>query len=438
MKNWRYTLIIIFLGLLGAISLFNQSNAPAQVLADAIPDNNLIVKVFFEDLETAQNIAISFEPLESDYEKGYLVLAVTQDELTQLKEAGLKTEVDQELTDFYAQLGSNQSSLMSIPGFACYRTVEETFATAQSIAATYPNLATWTDQGDSWELTQGLGGYDLQVLRLTNSAIPGPKPKIFLTSAIHAREYTTAELTTRLAENLVAGYGTDPDATWILDYHEIHFMLQTNPDGRKQAETGILWRKNTNQNYCSPTSNNRGADLNRNFPYNWGCCGGSSSNQCDTTYRGTGPASEPETQAVVNYIQANFVDNRGPGDNALAPLDTEGIYLDIHSSGRLLLWPWGHTSNPAPNGTQLQTLGRKLAYFNGHTPQQSIGLYPTDGTTTSFAYGEMGLAAFTYELGTQFFESCSYFENTLVPDNMPSLMYALKVVRTPYITPCWP
>ena len=119
-------------------------------------------------------------------------------------------------------------------------------------------------------------------------------------------------------------------------------------------------------------------------------------------------------------------------------LDTEGIYLDIHSSGRLLLWPWGHTSTSAPNGTQLQTLGRKLAFFNGHTPQQSIGLYPTDGTTTSFAYGEMGLAAFTYELGTEFFESCSYFENTLVPDNMPSLMYALKVVRTPYITPAGP
>jgi hypothetical protein len=278
----------------------------------------------------------------------------------------------------------------------------------------------------------------MQVLKLTNSAIPGPKPIIFITSAIHAREYTTAELTTRLAEFLVTNYGTDPDATWILDYHEVHFMLQTNPDGRKQAEAGILWRKNTNQNYCGATSNSRGADLNRNFPYNWGCCGGSSGSQCSETYRGASAASEPETQTVVNYIQSNFVDNRGPGDSALAPLDTQGIYLDIHSSGRLLLWPWGHTSTVAPNGPQLQTLGRKLAYFNGHTPQQSIGLYPTDGTTTSFAYGEMGLAAFTFELGTEFFESCSYFENTLIPDNMPALLYALKVVRAPYITPAGP
>jgi len=215
-------------------------------------------------------------------------------------------------------------------------------------------------------------------------------------------------------------------------------MLHTNPDGRKKAETGILWRKNTNQNYCGATSNNRGADLNRNFQFKWDCCGGSSSNQCSSTYHGAYAASEPETQAVQNYIFAQFTDQRGPNDNDPAPLDATGIYLDIHSSGRLVLWPWGWTSNPAPNATQLQTLGRKFAYFNGHSPEQSIGLYPTDGTTTSFAYGEMGLAAYTFELGTQFFESCTYFENTLIPDNMPALLYATKVPRTPYMTPAGP
>ena len=440
MKKWRLALTIAFITLLITIAQFGRTSEASPALAEPIPDGPIIVRAYFDDLETAQQIAISYEPLESNYEKGYLILALSEDELFQLRLAGIKVEVDDALTQTYAlpRVAPLGEAMQTIPGFACYRTVEETFTTAQDLATNHPNLATWTDQGDSWEKTQGLGGYDLQVLRLTNSTIPGPKPKIFITSAIHAREYTTAELTTRLAENLVNGYGTDPDATWILDYHEIHFMLQANPDGRKQAETGLSWRKNTNQNYCGATSNNRGADLNRNFPFNWGCCGGSSSNQCDATYRGASAASEPEAQAVVNYIQANFVDNRGPGENDPAPLNTEGIYLDIHSSGRLLLWPWGHTSNPAPNSTQLQTLGRKLAYFNGHTPQQSIGLYPTDGTTTSFAYGEMGLAAFTYELGTQFFESCSYFENTLVPDNMPSLMYALKVVREPYITPAGP
>ena len=144
--------------------------------------------------------------------------------------------------------------------------------------ADYPLLATWNDVGDSWEKVTpgGNPGYDLMVLKLTNSTIPGPKPKLFAMSSIHAREYTTAELNTRFAEHLVGNYGDDPDITWLLDYHEIHLMLQSNPDGRKHAETGISWRKNTNENYCSPTSPNRGADLNRNFEFQWGCCGGSS------------------------------------------------------------------------------------------------------------------------------------------------------------------
>ena len=123
------------------------------------------------------------------------------------------------------------------------------------------------------EKTAGLGGYDMMVLVLTNSAISGDKPKLFATAAIHAREYAGAPLCLHFAKYLIDNYGIDADATWILDYHEIHLMFHTNPDGRKQAETGLSWRKNTNQNYCGATSNNRGADLNRNFEYQWGCCG---------------------------------------------------------------------------------------------------------------------------------------------------------------------
>ena len=189
----------------------------------------------------------------------------------------------------------------------------------------------------------------------------------------------------------------------MLDHHEIHMMLVTaNPDGRKQAETGLLWRKNTHPNLdCGSSSTNRGVDLNRGFSFEWGCCGGSSTNGCNATYRGdqyifsTDPAiiveeeenAEPEAYAVMNYLRQNFNDNRPVpvGDvTTPAPLDTMGLYIDVHSSGRLILWPWGFTSNPSPNSTQLQTLGRKLAFFNGHEPKQSIGLYPTDGTTTSF------------------------------------------------------
>jgi carboxypeptidase T len=150
------------------------------------------------------------------------------------------------------------------------------------------------------------------------------------------------------------------------------------------------------------------------------------------------PASEPETQAVQNYMDTIFPDQRGPDLINPAPDGATGVYIDVHSYGRLVLWPWGFTSQPAPNGTQLQTLGRKFAYWDRYWPEQAIGLYPTDGTTDDYGYGELGVAAYTFENGTAFFQSCSYFENMLVPANIASMVYAAKVVRTPYMTPSGP
>lgn len=387
------------------------------------------------------NLAAWLEPWEVHHEQGYLVVGVTPDQIGLLQAAGFRLELDQKLTrqvNIPAQALPGQ--LSGIPGYPCYRTVEETFAAAQALAAAYPELVTLTDIGDSWEKVNsgGASGYDIQVLRITNSAVPGPKPKLFVMASIHAREYAPAELVTRFGEYLLANYNLDPDVTWLVDHHEIHLLLQSNPDGRKFAETGSPWRKNTNQNYCSPTSSYRGADLNRNFSFQWGCCGGSSTTQCADTYRGPIPASEPETQAVQGYVRAQFPDQRDDALTSPAPDNTTGVFLDIHSYGRLVLWPWGFTSTISPNGNSLQTLGRKFAYFNGYNPSQSIDLYATDGTTDDFAYGELGLAAFTFEVGDSFFESCTKFQNHVLPANLPALLYAAKIARAPYMTPLGP
>ncbi len=440
LKGFLFFGVLLVLIGLGSGHPWMSAKASADV-APWNPENRTFYRVYFENPDTAANIVISMNAVETKYEKGYIIVEVSgPGEYGQLVGTGLEfEEITDPLADKIALIReSAKAEVEGIPAYPCYRTVEETFATAAAIASTNPTLATWTDYGDSWEKTNGFGGYDMNVLKLTNSAVGGDKPKLFLTGAIHAREYTTAELVTRFAEYLVDNYGIDADATWLLDHHELHLMLQANPDGRKQAEAGWSWRKNTNQDYCGPTSSSRGADLNRNFPFKWDCCGGSSSSECSTTFHGAGPASEPETQAVRDYMMSIFPDQRGPNDSDAAPLDATGVYLDIHASGRLILWPWGWTPDPAPNAAGLATLGRKMGYFNGHTPKQGYGLYPTDGTTKLFGYGELGIPAYTVELGTQFFESCSYFENTLVPDNMPALLYTLKIVRTPYMTPSGP
>jgi carboxypeptidase T len=427
--------------LYGAEDVAPLGGQQAIVVTPPPADGPALVRVYYgADRDLYSGVLISFNVLETNHDQGYHVVQATPLELERLEKAGLRVEAEaaRTLDQYFQPRAALLDQTSAIPSYPCYRTVEETFATAQSIVDTYPTLANWSDQGDSWEKTDGQGGYDMMVLMLTNSAVPGAKPKLFATSALHAREYATAELMTRFAEYLVNNYGTDADATWLIDHHEIHLMLQTNPDGRKQAETGLSWRKNTNENYCSFWPNYRGADLNRNFEFNWGCCGGSSGSECDSTYRGPSPASEPETQAVQNYMLANFPDQRGPLDTDPAPDDATGLYLDIHAYGDLVLWPWGHTADLAPNATQLQTLGRKMAYWNNYEPKQALGLYPTDGTTDGFSYGDLGIASYCIELGTAFFESCSYFESTIVPDNMPTLIYAAKVVRTPYMTPAGP
>lgn len=182
------------------------------------------------------------------------------------------------------------------------------------MASQFPGIAEWLLVGQSWEKLNGQGGHDIGVLKLTNKAITGNKPKLFINSAIHAREYTTAPLVLDFARWLVNGYGTDADATWILDHHEVHLMLQTNPDGRKKAETGLSWRKNANQNYCGANSNNRGADLNRNFTFGWNSTNGqgSSGSACNDTYRGPSAGSEPEIQTLEAYVRSLWPDRRGP------------------------------------------------------------------------------------------------------------------------------
>ncbi len=433
----------LFSVLLVAVLAVTPRPSPAQE-PQIVNQETVVVRAYFDEPVKAIQYAAERAVWEVDFDKQFLIIDATPTQLRDLEQRGFRVEVDPDLTASVQRvITGDPTQLAGIPGYPCYRTVEETFDTALAIVAAHPDLAEWIDVGDSWEkVNPGQGfpgsGYDMMVLRLTNFNIdPTDKPKLFITSAIHAREYTPAELNTRFAEYLVDNYGIDADATWLLDHHDIHLMLQANPDGRKQAETGLLWRKNANNDYCSNT-NSRGADLNRNFVFQWGCCGGSSGSQCSETYRGASPGSEPETQAIINHMDAIFPDQRGPDLSDPAPADATGVYLDIHSYSELVLWPWGFTTTPAPNSTALQTLGRKFAYYNDYYPEQAIGLYPTDGTTDDHIYGELGVAGYTFELGTAFFQSCSTFENTILPDNMEALIYAAKVARTPYLTAAGP
>ena len=67
------------------------------------------------------------------------------------------------------------------------------------------------------------------------------------------------------------------------------------PDG---VELWIIESMNPDGQANQFRSNDNAVDLNRNFPYKWGPIGVPG----DSQYAGTGPASEPETQAITNFM----------------------------------------------------------------------------------------------------------------------------------------
>ena len=70
--------------------------------------------------------------------------------------------------------------------------------------------------------------------------------------------------------------GQDPALTNLVNTREIWVLPNVNPDGGEyDIESGFYqwWRKNRRPN----PGGSFGVDLNRNYGYRWGCCGGSSS-----------------------------------------------------------------------------------------------------------------------------------------------------------------
>ena len=424
--------------------------------AAAAQDELSFVTIRYRDPSQLKQVGAMFQHLIVDQATRTARVEANAAEIAQMRALGLQVTIDRNAT---ARIRSAERAMRtglfgtrSISGYACYRTVEETYTTMNQLASSKPALATVTNIGPSWLKSRNQGGYDMKVLRLTNSATNASrpnKPAMVVFGSIHAREYTPAELTTRFAEWLVNGYGTDPEATWLMDNYVFHLVLQANPDGRKKAEAGSSWRKNVNNTNGSCSTSTVGVDLNRNFPFHWNTNGGSSSNACAETYHGPAASSEPETQNLVRLVAGTpgaggtysggiFPDRRGDLASSAAPDDYQGLFLDIHSYSQLVLWPWGDTTSLAPNSTALQTLGRRMAYFNGYRPEQSVGLYPTDGTTDDTMYGLLGVPAYTIELGVAFFESCTTFEGTTLPRNLNALKYAARNLTAPYRYPTGP
>jgi len=249
-----------------------------------------------------------------------------------------------------------QGSYSNIPGFSCYKNLQGTFDWMDDMvirANSIPGLSvSLTDIGDSYLKTKdSKQGYDIWALKITGEAaeVTTEKGVFFAMAGIHAREYAPPELASRWAETLIDAYGNNADITAMLDHTEIHLVLQSNPDGRQVAETNrsVFKRKNLNPSGSgSRCGKGVGVDLNRNFPFRWGFTPGSSNDKCSPIYRGLAPASESEVKAIVQYCKTIFPGGQRKANpeeqrqEAYAETTTMGIFIDIHSFGEIIIWPW--------------------------------------------------------------------------------------------------
>lgn len=441
-----------------------------------------VVEAHYPDRAALARAAARFQHVQVDAQREVIRVDTDEHGIAMLQREGFTVSIDAAATaglrGVYATMQAARESGVptlsatgypSIPGFACYRTVEGTYQTMDDLVTAHAGIAQIDTIGPTWKKTQNAAqGYEMRALRITNlstAAADPERPRMVVFSSIHAREYAPAEIDTRFAEWLLSGYGTDAEATWLVDHNDFRLILQANPDGRKIAETQVYQRKNMNvvDAPCADETaySQPGVDLNRNFPFHWNIVpddGGSSSYVCEQTFRGPLKTSEPETQNLVAYVAGQcdaagvcsggvFADRRsGPmnpttveGDGgAAAPDDTRGMFFDIHSAASLVMWPWGDTPDAAPNGDALRRLGRRLAWFNDYTPEQSDTLYPTDGATDDTMYGLLGVPAFTFETDDTFFQDCGSFESDTAPKNILALRYAARALHAPYTLPGGP
>lgn len=349
-------------------------------------------------------------------------------------------------------------SAATFPDYPCYRSVAGTNSTVDALVMKYPTLASKVVLNKYPTAERKLSLYSLVITnkQFTPNAPFGDKGKLLAISSIHAQELSTAETMLRFAEYLVQNYGKDPDLDWILDYHEIHLIFHANPDGRTYLERGgekRLWRKNRNdRGDCDHWR--FGVDPNRNFPFKWGQClpdnqRCSSKDECqDVNYIGPAPRSEQETRAILEYASSIFPASQRKGNlnkserqfrNAFSD-SNEGVFLDVHSYGDAIGWPWGFINERTPNDDAIGAMGRRMASFSGYklwAPLLPNRRYGFDGGTVDTLYGWHGVSSFFYELGTTFYQTCDTFPE-IINKVFPGFLYAAKMAKTPFRTPLGP
>ncbi|KAG7503808.1 carboxypeptidase O-like [Solea senegalensis] len=252
------------------------------------------------------------------------------------------------------------------------------------IAQNYSDIASIEDYGKTYE------NRTISLLKI-GLKTPGTKKAIWMDCGIHAREWIAPAFCQYFVSQILQTYKTDPKMEEMMKNMDFYVTPVLNMDGYIYSwknNTTRLWRKNRTPGPAG--CNCYGTDLNRNFDANWGSVG-VSRDCCENIYCGKGAASEPEAQAVAEYL--------GKRKNDFL------CFLTIHSYGQLLLIPYGHPNISAPNYDELMEVGLAAAEAikEVHGMEYAVGtspaiLYPNSGSSRDWARMQGIPLAFTFEL----------------------------------------
>lgn len=189
----------------------------------------------------------------------------------------------------------------------------------------------------------------------------------------------------------------------FLDHFSILIIPVLNPDGYAHTwESDRFFRKNrqlvsddNGGGWWPPRRKCYGVDISRNFPVNFRADDAQSgSGACSPTYAGEDPLATAESRALATYLR----------DEANGVVS----FIDLHSYGQLLLYPWMSCS---PDSSVHQTLGESIpdeedisevalgaarAAKLVHNRQYRAGrgcetMYGQDGSSVDFSYADAGI-----------------------------------------------
>ncbi|MEO6593725.1 MAG: M14 family zinc carboxypeptidase [Planctomycetota bacterium] len=261
-------------------------------------------------------------------------------------------------------------------------TLAEMEASLDAFHIQYPQLCS-----QKVSIGTSIQGRPLWMVKISdNVGVDENEPEVYYDALHHAREPLSLGATLLFMDELLSGYGSDPEATFLIDERELWFVPCVNPDGYEYNRStnpngGGLWRKNRRLN----SGGSYGVDLNRNYATAWNAPnGGSSPSQTSETYRGTAPFSEPETQVIEAFAASR----------QFVQVFTTHTYTDV------LLRPFGYVLADPTNAATYDAVGAQLVQDNGVAQGRlSSLLYIASGSSVDHHHTVRGSLTFSAELG---------------------------------------